>query len=107
MTVAGIASLNRAIVRTASLASSSGLSPSGVPGRGFRKFIGTSCGASSASWSASSTRCSRLSPMPRMPPLHSSMPVWRTSMQVSQRSCQVCEVQISGKKLRAASRLWL
>ena len=43
----------------------------GVPGRGLRKFIGTQWVPTSRSVSASSTRCSGVSPMPRMPPVQS------------------------------------
>ena len=35
---------------------STGTSSNGVPGRGLKKFNGTSCGSSSASWPANSAR---------------------------------------------------
>ena len=47
----------------------------GVPGRGFRKFTGTQSTSRSRSTSASSTRCSGDSPMPRMPPVQSLSPM--------------------------------
>ena len=84
-----------------------GRSPNGVPGRGLRKFSGTSCGSSSASWTASSARCSSVSPMPTSPPQHSSMPDARTISQVSHRSSHEWVVTTAGKYERAASRLWL
>ena len=46
----------------------------GVPGRGFRKFSGTQPIPRPRSSSASSTRCSGVSPMPRMPPEQSAKP---------------------------------
>ena len=96
-TVRGIASRNAAIVRSASAESISGRSPNGVPGRGLRKFSGTSCGSSSASCAASSARCSSDSPMPTSPPQHSSMPDSRTISQVSHRSSKECVVTTDGK----------
>ena len=53
---------------------------------GARKLIGTSHGSSSASSNAKSMRCSSVSPMPRMPPQHSSMPASMASRAVATRS---------------------
>ena len=63
-------------------------SPSGVPGRGFKKLTGTSVGSRARSCRRSSTRWASLSPMPTRAPQHSSMPCARTSRQVSARSSQ-------------------
>src|SRR3954465_691532 len=66
--VRGRASRKAAIVFSASLPSTTGKSPNGVPGRGFRKLSGTSSGSSSASCPASSARRSPLLPPPTQPP---------------------------------------
>ena len=95
------------MARSASLASITGRSPSGVPGRGLRKFSGTSCGSSSASCAANSARCSSVSPSPRMPPQQTSMPDSRTIFRVLQRSSQVWVVTTFGKYDWQVSRLWL
>ena len=95
------------MARSASSASITGRSPNGVPGRGLRKFSGTSSGSSEASCAANSARCSSVSPMPRMPPQQTSMPASRTMRSVSQRSSQVWVVTTFGKCERAVSRLWL
>ena len=69
--------------------------PEGRPGRGLRKFSGTSWGSSSASCAANSARCSSVSPMPRMPPQQTSMPA-RAPSQVSQRSSHEWVVTTGG-----------
>lgn len=95
------------MVLSASVPSTSGRSANGVPGRGARKFSGTSSGSSSASWAANSARCSTLSPMPTMPPQHTSIPASLTIRSVSQRSSHEWVVTTFGKCERAVSRLWL
>ncbi|SKS25846.1 Uncharacterised protein [Mycobacteroides abscessus subsp. abscessus] len=105
--VRGNASRNAATARSASDAGSTSRSPNGVPGRGLRKFSGTSSGSSSARFAANSARCSRVSPIPRMPPQQTSMPASRTIFRVSQRSSQLCVVTTLGKCDFAVSRLWL
>ncbi|SLI36438.1 Uncharacterised protein [Mycobacteroides abscessus subsp. abscessus] len=105
--VRGNARRKAATALSASAAGSTSRSPNGVPGRGLRKFSGTSSGSSSASCAANSARCSRVSPMPRMPPQHTSMPASRTMRSVSQRSSQVWVVTTLGKCDLAVSRLWL
>ena len=84
-------------MRSASVPAITGRSPKGVPGRGLRKFSGTSSGASSPSWAANSARCSSDSPMPTMPPQQTSMPASRTIVSVDQRSSQVWVVTTCGK----------
>ena len=71
--------------------------PSLVPGSGLRKLIGTMSGSMKRICSANSTRWSLVSPMPTMPPEHSSMPTSPTSRQVSWRSSQVWVLQMDGK----------
>ena len=70
----------------ASIGSTSGRPAIGVPGRGLRKLRGTSVGPTSRRSASSSSRCSSLSPIPRMAPQHSSIPASSTSRQVSRRS---------------------
>ena len=50
------------------------LSPSGVPGIGWRKLIGMLPTPSSAWWRAKSTLSLRVSPIPMMPPLQTFSP---------------------------------
>ena len=70
---------------TASSGSISSRSPNFVPGRGFRRLIGTEVGFTSDSWNAISTRCSFDSPRLRMPPTQVSSPASRTASIVRSR----------------------
>ena len=85
----GSANRNAPIARNASVVAMTSLSANGVPGRGSRKFIGTSVGFNSARSDANSARCSRDSPMPKMPPEHTSMPAAATMRSVSRRDSHV------------------
>ncbi len=78
----------------------------GVPGLGFRKFRGTQSTPRSRITSASSTRCSGVSPMPRMPPVHSSSPTDLAARMVSTCSWKVWVVQTWSKNDGADSTLW-
>ncbi len=73
----------------ASQAPTTGRSPRGVPGRGFRKLTGTSVGSEVAQLQEELDALGvGLSPMPTRAPQHSSMPWARTRRQVSARSSQ-------------------
>ncbi|CKT03029.1 Uncharacterised protein [Mycobacterium tuberculosis] len=105
--VRGNANRKAATALSASPTGITSRSANGVPGRGLRKFSGTSSGPSSASSAANSARCCSVSPMPRMPPQQTSMPASRTIDSVCQRSSQVWVVTTLAKNERAVSRLWL
>ena len=94
-------------MRSASAAPSSGRSASGVPGRGLRKFSGTSSGPRPASFGGEFGALADAlahADDAAAAQLHAAA---LTKAQVAARSAQVCVVTTWPKKDRAASRLWL
>src|SRR5678815_1414018 len=70
-------------------------------------FIGTSSGSRVEIENANSIRCLVDSPIPMIPPQHSSRPAPLTILAVLILSENSWVLQIFGKKLSEVSRLWL
>ena len=72
---------------------------------GHRMLTGMDAGETERSVRASSTRWRMLSPMPIMPPLHTSKPSSRAMRMVASLLSTVCVVHSVGKNDGAVSRL--
>ena len=101
----GFTMRNIATVRSTSSAVSGFACSNGVPLMGCNRFNGMDCTSSSRKVSASSTRWAGVSPMPMMPPLHTSIPARRAAWSVSIFCACVCVEHKVGKNEGAVSRL--
>ena len=79
----GLIKRNKAMVVRISASARRSIFSNGVPGIGCNRFIGIDCTSNSLSVKANSIRCSIVSPMPMIPPLHTSIPTLRAACNVS------------------------